>query len=204
MSKPLESIVNWVAKHFRKDASKMLIWTGVAGWTLSSLAQIGAILFNSKLSKEEKSFLIPQELADAAVNIGSFFLVTQAVKKGTAKLFSTGKIAPKSVKKYLSQNKELYGNKIGKIDFNLDKIAKVDKKFFPQDEYWSCKNFYTTLATVGGGVLSSNIITPIVRNNMASNMQKNYLNQQGKNNIYNNNTSTSTTKIYPKNSSMKI
>ena len=73
MAKPLESIVNWIATHFRKDASKMLIWTGVAGWTLSSLAQISAILFNPKLTKEEKSFLIPQELADAAVNIGSFF-----------------------------------------------------------------------------------------------------------------------------------
>ena len=53
MAKPLESIVNWIATHFRKDASKMLIWTGVAGWTLSSLAQISAILFNPKLSKEE-------------------------------------------------------------------------------------------------------------------------------------------------------
>ena len=87
MAKPLESIVNWIATHFRKDASKMLIWTGVAGWTLSSLAQIGAILFNSKLSKEEKSFLIPQELADAAVNIGSFFLVTQVVKRSVSKMF---------------------------------------------------------------------------------------------------------------------
>ncbi len=64
-----------------KDASKMLIWTGVAGWTLSSLAQVGAVLFNNKISNEKKSFLVPQEMADAAVNIGSFFLITQAAKK---------------------------------------------------------------------------------------------------------------------------
>ena len=42
MFNPFKSALNWVAKHFRKDASKMLIWTGVAGWTLSSLAQISA------------------------------------------------------------------------------------------------------------------------------------------------------------------
>ena len=34
MSKPLDCILNWVAKNFKKDASKMLIWTGVAGWTV--------------------------------------------------------------------------------------------------------------------------------------------------------------------------
>ena len=202
MTKPLESIVNWIATHFRKDASKMLIWTGVAGWTLSSLAQVGAILFNPKLSKDEKSFLIPQEFADAAVNIGSFFLFTQVVKRSVSKLFSTGKIAPQNVRTYLNNHKKLYGDKIGKLDFNIDKAFAKGKDHFPMEEYWACKNLGTTVATVGAGVISSNIITPIVRNNMASNMQKNYLNQKEKNNIYNNNTSS--TKIYPKNSSMKI
>ena len=54
MFNPFKSALNWIANHFRKDASKMLIWTGVAGWTLSSLAQISAVLFNPKLSKEQK------------------------------------------------------------------------------------------------------------------------------------------------------
>ena len=68
MFNPFKSALNWIATHFRKDASKMLIWTGVAGWTLSSLAQISAVMFNPKLSKEQKSFLVPQEIADAVVN----------------------------------------------------------------------------------------------------------------------------------------
>ena len=129
MAKPLESIVNWIATHFRKDASKMLIWTGVAGWTLSSLAQISAILFNPKLTKEEKSFLIPQELADAAVNIGSFFLVTQVVKRSVSKMFSTGKIAPQGVRTYLNNHKKLYGDKVGKLDFDIDKVFKGKNDF---------------------------------------------------------------------------
>lgn len=177
MKNVLDNILNWVAENFMKDASKMLIWTGVAGWALSSLAQVGAVIINKKISDEKKSFLIPQELADAAVNIGSFFLITQAAKKMTAKLFSTGKFAPKTVHTYLEKNKDLYANKIGKLDFDLDEVLKKDSDF-PKNEYYACKNFGTTLATVGAGIVSSNIVTPIMRNNMASKMQKNYIAQQ--------------------------
>ena len=81
MKNPFNRILDWVAKNFRKDASKMIIATGVAGWTLSSLAQISAIVFNPKISNDKKSFLVPQEFADAAANIGSFFLITLMVKK---------------------------------------------------------------------------------------------------------------------------
>ena len=175
MSKPLDSVLNWVYKKFSKDASKMLIYTGVAGWALSSLAQMGAILFNSKIPNEQKSFLLPQELADAAVNIGSFFLITLSAKKLAQKLFSTGKLAPKSVRTFLDKNKELYTKKIGKLDFDLDEVRKVSKDF-PTEQYWAYKNFGTTLATVGAGVVASNVVTPILRNKMASNAQKKYIN----------------------------
>ena len=175
MSKIFQGVLNWVAENFRKDASKMLIATGVAGWSLSSLAQIVGILFNPKISNEQKSFLVPQELADAAVNIGLFFVFTQVAKKTVSKLFSTGKFAPKSVRNYLNERKDLYEKKIGKLDFDLDEVLKQDMGNFPKENYWACKNYGTTLATVGAGVISSNIITPIIRNNMASKMQKNYL-----------------------------
>ena len=105
----LDSILNWVARNFREDASKMLIWTGVTGWALSSAAQICAILFNPKISNEQKSYLLPQELADAAVNIGGFFAITQLAKGITTKLFKTGKFAPESVKEFILNNKEKVG-----------------------------------------------------------------------------------------------
>lgn len=177
MPKIFNSMLEWIAKNFRKDASKMLIFTGVAGWSLSSLAQICGILFNPEIPNEQKVYLIPQELADAAVNIGSFFLVTQMAKKTVSKLFSTGKFAPKEVRKFLDKNKDLYGKKIGKLDFDLDEVLKKTADF-PKDSYYTCKNFGTTVATVGAGILSSNIITPIVRNNMASSMQKKYIDEK--------------------------
>ncbi len=174
MANPFQNILNWVAQNFRKDASKMLIWTGVAGWGLSSLAQICGIAFNKKIPKEQKSFLIPQEIADAAVNVGAFFLITQVTKKTVAKLFSTGKLAPQKVRLFLNKNKELYSDKVGKLGFDLDEVLKKNSDF-PKEEYYACKNFYTTIATVGAGVLSSNIVTPLIRNYSASKMQKSYL-----------------------------
>ena len=119
MANFVEKALNSIAKHFHKDASKMLIWTGVAGWTLSSLAQIGAILFNPKIPNEQKSYLVPQETADAIVNIGSFFLVTQVAKKAVSKIFSTGKLAPQKVRNYLELHKDKYKDKVGKLDFRL-------------------------------------------------------------------------------------
>ena len=179
MRNPFNNILNWVAEHFKKDASKMLIWTGVAGWSLSSLAQIGAILFNSKISDEKKSFLIPQEFADAVVNIGSFFLITQLAKNTTAKLFSTGKLIPKNVKNYLIKNNKITKENLGKLDVNLDLLLKGAPKNI-ENNYLACKDFSKTIATIGAGVIASNIVTPIVRNNMASKIQKNYLNAKNK------------------------
>ena len=173
-SSPLQKGLEWIYTNFKKNTAKMLIWTGVAGWALSSLAQIGAVMFNPKISKEQKSFLVPQEFMDAVVNIGSFFLVTQAAKKMIAKMASTGKVAPAKVRQYLNKHKDLYADKVGKIDFDLDEVLKKSADF-PKDSYYTYKNFITTVGTVGASVLSSNIITPVVRNYMASDVQKNLL-----------------------------
>ena len=170
----LKNVIEWVARTFSKDASKMLIWTGVAGWTLSSLAQITAVVVNPKISNEQKSFLIPQEFWDAVVNVGCFFLITQATKKTVTKLFKTGKFAPDSVRKFINKHSDIYEKKVGNLDFDLDKVKKLHTDF-PTDEYHACKNFATTLATVAAGVLSSNIVTPIIRNAMASRVQKRYI-----------------------------
>ncbi len=175
MKNPLTPILNYISRNFSKDPSKMLIVTGVMGWTLSSVAQIGAILINPKISKEKKSFLIPQEFADALVNIGMFFLFTQVAKKTVSKLFTTGKFKTASTKKFIEQNQNLFKDKIGKLDFNIESILPKDKGNL-YSNYKLTKAFAETVATVGAGVISSNIITPIVRNEMASAMQKNYIN----------------------------
>lgn len=170
-----QSSLEWVYSHFKKNTAKMLVITGTIGWGLSSLAQIGAVLLNPKISPEQKSFLIPQEMADAAVNIGSFFLITQAAKKFISKMASTGKIAPTSVREYL--NKHFKKNEIGKLSLDLDKVLETSEKF-PKDSYYTYKNYVTTLGTVGASVLSCNIVTPLLRNKLASSMQKQYIDRK--------------------------
>ena len=173
----LQKGLEWVYQNFKKNTATMLVITGTIGWGLSSLAQVGAVLFNPKIPPEQKSFLVPQELADAIVNIGTFFLITQATKKFISKLASTGKIAPSKVREFLNKNKDLYGNKVGKLSLDLDEVLKKDPKF-PKDSYYSYKNYATTIGTVGASIFSSNIVTPVIRNSMASDMQKKYLNNR--------------------------
>ena len=173
----LQKGLEWVYTKFKKNTATMLVVTGTIGWGLSSLAQAGAVLLNPKLSKEQKSFLFPQELLDAAVNIGSFFLITQSTKKLISKMASTGKIAPQSVRKFLDKNKALYGDKVGKLSLDLDEVLKNEPKF-PKESYYSYKNLVTTVGTVGASVLSSNIVTPIIRNSIASNVYKSYMNNR--------------------------
>lgn len=176
-SSPLQKSLEWVYQRYKKNTATMLVVTGTIGWGLSSLAQVGAILFNPKIKKEQKSFLVPQALWDAAINIGAFFLITQSTKKVVSKLVSTGKLAPSKVRKFLDTNKEFYGNKVGKLDLDLDEVLKNEPKF-PKDSYYTYKNHATTMATIGASILSSNIVTPVLRNAAASDMQKKYLNNR--------------------------
>ena len=168
-----EKVLVYIADKFHEEPSKMLIWTGALGWSLSSAAQIGAILLNPKISNDQKSFLVPQEMADALANIGAFILITQSVKKLTSKMFSTGKILPNSVKEYLNQHGDIYTKRVGKVSFDIDKV--LPKKGDIRDVYDSYKSMGETVATVGAGIVATNIITPLIRNRMASSVQKNYL-----------------------------
>ena len=174
---PLQKGLEWVYQNFKKNTATMLVITGTVGWGLSSLAQVGAILFNPKIKKEQKGFLVPQALLDAAVNIGCFFAITQSAKKIISKLASTGKIAPDKVRQFLNKNKDSYGDKVGKLSLDLDEVIKQNPKF-PKESYYSYKNYVTTMGTLGASILASNIVTPVIRNSMASDMQKKYLNKR--------------------------
>jgi len=156
---------------FHADTAKMLIYTSIAGYALSSLAQIAGIAFSSKFSNEQKSFLIPQESGDALANIGTFLAITTMTKKTVSKLFSTGKWGTKSVKDFLNNKPEL-AKQIGKLNFDVEKY--LTNKALLQD-YKSCKSLGTTVATIAAGIVSSSIITPLIRNKLAAKRQKQYI-----------------------------
>lgn len=171
----LQKSFKWICKHFEEDTSKMLIATGTLSWGLSSLAQICGILGNNKISAEKKSFLLPQEIMDAVVNIGAFFTITMLTKKFISRMATTGKIAPQSVRDFLNKH-SVYKDKVGKLDFNVGDILPKNSDI--SKSYESYKNFVTTMGTVGASVLSCNIVTPLIRNATASRVQKNYIDMQ--------------------------
>ena len=182
--RPLE----WIYNTFKNDTSKMIIATGTLGWILSSAAQIVAILGNPKISNEKKSFLLPQEYMDAIINICGFFFLTMMTKVGIHKLAKTGKIAPKTVRNFLNNN-EVYGNKVGKIDFNLEDVLKDNPKYKDvYDSYSSYANYVTTLGTIGASVISCNIVTPLIRNKTASRVQQTYIDMKNNPEAYGHNS----------------
>lgn len=152
-------------KNYGENPGKMLVHTGVLGWVLSSLAQITAVVFNDKISTEQKSFLIPQEIADAAVNILSFYCITSTFKNLASKLVSTGKLTTKSIKNALLKS-GVDKSMLGKFDFDIGKLKDIP------EGYKSFKNGVDVTASVVGSIISSNIVTPILRNQYASKKQK--------------------------------
>ena len=175
MANPFQSCLSWIYKKFSENPSGMLIATSALGWTLSSLAQIIAVAVNPKIKEEQKVFLIPQEFNDAIVNIGAFLLITLLTKSTVSNLFTTGKFAPKSVREFLVKNAKLYGDKIGKIGFDVEKVLAQNGDKQLLRTFNAYKNMGTTIATVGAGIVSASIVTPLLRNRMASKFQKSYI-----------------------------
>lgn len=175
---------NVLYKNYGENPGKMLVHTGVLGWILSSLAQVGAVVFNDKISPEQKTFLIPQEIADAAVNILSFYVVTSSVKNLASKLVSTGKLSTKNIRDFLSKQNitsKVKGKDsvecIGNINFNIEKL---DNYHLIKDEYKSFKNGVDVIASTIGSIISCNLITPVARNKYASMKQKETLAKMNK------------------------
>lgn len=165
-----------VLKKYGNDPGNMLVHTGVLGWVLSSLAQISAVAFNDKIPQEQKVFLIPQEIADAATNILSFYLLTQSVKSLGSKLVSTGKLSTPKIRQFiksLNKNQEL-----GKWDFDISKLNGFNAI---EDNYKNFKQGVDVTSSIIGSVLSCNIITPLIRNQFAAQRQKSAVAQMAAN-----------------------
>jgi hypothetical protein len=155
-------------KRYGTQPGKMLIHTGIIGWVMSSLAQISAIIINDKIPKEQKMFMIPQEFADALINIASFYAVTRSMTGVANKAVKCGKLLPKSIKDYIIKSN--LGKNLGKYNLDIGKHLRLPRNI--KYEYLEFKNGIDVTATLIGSIVSCNIITPILRNIYASHRQK--------------------------------
>lgn len=168
-----------IYRAYGENPGSMLVHTGAVGWILSSAAQITGVIMNDKLSPEQKMFLIPQEAADAAVNIASFYTLTSGIKYIGSKLTKTCKIRTAAITKLL-EDRGLILHKgetrqAGKVyagdwDFDITKLQHYRINISP--EFKPFNNGAEVVAGLVGSVISGNIVTPIFRNRYASNKQK--------------------------------
>lgn len=174
MKTPYELInkISTVLYHkYKKDPAEMLIHTGTIGWTLSAAAQIGAVLINDEIPKDQKRFLIPQEIFDAGINIVTFYAFTNSCNVITKKLIKSGKLASKPIREFIKTkvNPEL----VGKFDTDLEKIIeKVPTSSEISGKYKSFSDGVTMAVNLAASVVAGNILTPILRNQIGAKVQK--------------------------------
>lgn len=205
---------NALFEAYKTDTTKMLLWTGTIGWVLSAAGQIAGIALNKKVSKKEKEFLIPQEIADAAINITCFFVLTRQVQKFAKKLVARGKITTPEIMKKCKEFGIQYEKEAGKgkpdiskaiqdkikvlsndlkVDNNEKKAISQklnDLNNFNDKTYSSFEGGMSIIGSLVGSVISGNIITPMLRNPMAAWKQKTAISRETKQNetiLYNEN-----------------
>ena len=181
---------------FSHGLGSMLIVTSAMGWALASTAQVFGIVKNNKYTKDEKNFLIKQEVADASLNILTFCAITTTLKNISRGLIDSGKIVtPKIANFCKKQNIDLSKPKasISKIvnerlqntvsniekakttgvgDINALRKQRNTLRTFQNKTLLPLESGAEVVGTLAGGILASNIITPICRNKIAASAVK--------------------------------
>ena len=159
---------NYIYKKYGQESGKMLVHAGVITWITSSLSQVVAIVINDKIPPEQKKFLIPQEIADGAINVLTFYIITNSMKNIAGKLTSTGKWSTKAIRDFVKKNAPEI--KMGDLSTNLGKTFKENKEF--HDSYDQFKGGVDMISATVGSVVSCNAITPVIRNYIGAKQQK--------------------------------
>lgn len=138
---------------------------GTTAMLLSCMAFTGSVLFNKGIPKEQKEFLVSQELADGAINVSLFWFMTSKFNKWAIKQVNDGKIFPKNVKEEVLKIKSKLGEKA-----KLEDIKEVlSKEGLENVEHF--EKSFPALVSLSGSLLAASIVTPIVRNIIASKFQ---------------------------------
>ena len=126
-----------------------------------------AVVLNDKIPKKQKTFLIPQEIADAGINICSFYIFTNSFTKLANKMVSTGKWRTPAIDAFLKK----YNLKkhIGSYDFNIKDLANFDEI---KSSYKAIASGNAIAASTIGSIISCNLVTPILRNKFAAHKQQ--------------------------------
>lgn len=175
LSSKWAGLKNYLYKHYGQESGKLIVHTGVVTWTMYSLAHVGAILFNDKIPKEQKKFLVPREIADGALNIVAFYAITNTLKNISSRLVSTGKWSNAAIRNFVKKNPSAEV-KMGELSTNLPKTYKGNEDFY--NAYSPFNNGLGMLSTTLGSVIACNVGTPFIRNYYGAKQQKKSLERE--------------------------
>lgn len=167
----------------------IIIFTSIAGWAASAAAQIFGIASNKNYSHEQKKYMINQELFDAGTNIMLYLGITKPLTFLASQMVKTAKLAPKSIIDFMRRT-NIVKNR-GKYGFDITQAKGFDAAGL-RGKYNAFKCFAGATAATIGGVISSNIITPIVRNKIAAYRQNKYIERRDLYNAQLNKTNNNT------------
>lgn len=192
--KALQKISDSIYKNISVDSGLMILCTSIIGIMLSSIAQSFAVATNKNYTKEQKMFMVPQELSEGVVTILSLLLVTTPFKVFAKKYVNSGKLMNSDMIKYCKDNnlldkrgkinlKKTLNNTVNKI-ITSDQFIKSDPKIQEkilephvnmQINLQTLDDSISAIATTAGGILSTAFVTPLARNKVASAYQKKQL-----------------------------
>ena len=176
---------------FGKSSGNMLLATSILGFTLSSGAQIAAILTNKEYTVSQKAFMVPQEVGELLMATLAIFIITKPIQKLASKMVKTGKISSSELIKYMEDNKILANR--GKMGFDFEaEVKNIIKKIKSSDEYINsqnksslldvhnqalgkyeaCADSVSAIATTTAGVITTGVVVPMVRNRFGAYYQK--------------------------------
>lgn len=182
----MSAIVNCVKNLLTKfcqqgvaDRANFLKNIAVIGWILSSAAQTCAVIFNKDIPQKEKKFLVPQEILDGIINCTLFWFITSKATDFGKKLVLTKKILPKKIALLLSGFKSKAKNVEALKSSFLKYLGKVGGSGDVKIATDAIEGM-GVLSGIAGAIVSNNICTPIIRNNLAAYYQKRELGKQKK------------------------
>lgn len=171
---------NYIYKEFSQKPGDVMTCAVALSMATSCLAQVLSVTFNKKMDKEQKKFIIPQEIADGVINAFSSFVIIGTLGRVATRLVSTGKWSNAAIRKIVAQHAPEI--KMGNISTHIEKAFKAKKNQPLLEEFYhsydSFKNGIAIIATTIGSVISCNIVTPILRNAYAAGQQKKAIQKQ--------------------------
>lgn len=139
--------------------------TGTISWALSCIAYTCAVIFNDKIPKEQKKFLVPQEIIDGAINVTLYWTITSRLKKFGEIAVDKGLVLPKSLKStFLKEVKKHPLVKPDKVDWYLNNSTTLQ-------EYLKFKKTFSIASSLAGSIVAVAIVTPITRNIVAKGIE---------------------------------